>query len=72
VNAPYRGGELVTKPLVFQGRQLVLNFATSAAGGLRVELQDREGRPLPGFGLADAVEQVGDDVERWSVNVASR
>jgi hypothetical protein len=64
VNTPYRGGELVTKPLVFQGRQLVINFATSAAGGLRVELQDAQAKPLPGFGLADAVEQVGDDIER--------
>ncbi len=64
VNAPYVGGELVTKPLVFQGRQLAINFATSAAGGLRVELQDTEGKPLPGFGLEDAVEQIGDDIER--------
>jgi hypothetical protein len=64
VNASYRGGELVTKPLVFQGRNLVINFATSAAGGLRVELRDAESKPLPGFGLGDAVEQVGDDIER--------
>ena len=64
VNAPYRGGEMVTKPLVFQGHQLAINFATSAAGGLRVELQDAAGKPLSGYGLGDAVEQVGDDIER--------
>jgi hypothetical protein len=64
VNAPYRGGELVTKPLVFQGHQLAINFATSAAGSLRVELQDAAGKPLPGYGVEDAVEQIGDDIER--------
>jgi len=64
VNARYRGGELVTKPLVFRGHQLTINFATSAAGSLRVELQDAAGKPLPGYGLEDAVEQAGDDIGR--------
>ncbi len=64
VNAPYRGGEMITRPLLFTGRELVLNFATSAAGGIRVEIQDPSGRPLPGFTLADAVEQIGNEIER--------
>ena len=46
-------GELATKPLVFRGKELTLNFATSAAGHVRVELQDAGGRPLPGFTLAE-------------------
>lgn len=36
-------GELITKPFTFQGKKLELNFATSAAGHLRVELQDESG-----------------------------
>lgn len=64
VNAPYRGGEFVTKPVTFEGRELVVNFSTGAAGGMRVELQDPAGQPLPGFALDDAVEQVGDEIER--------
>ena len=36
--APMRGGELITKPIAFRGNTLTLNFATSAAGSLRVEL----------------------------------
>ena len=32
-HADYGGGELVTRPLVFAGNRLTLNFATSAAGG---------------------------------------
>jgi len=64
VNAPYRGGELLTKPLKFAGRELVINFATSAAGSVKVEVQDANGKPLPGFTLADAREQIGDEIER--------
>ena len=32
-------GELVTKPLLFDGDKLVVNYSTSAAGSLRVEIQ---------------------------------
>ena len=45
---PMSGGELVTKPLTFEGDRLRLNFSTSAASR-RVELQDQGGRPIPGF-----------------------
>ncbi len=59
-HAPMSGGELVTRPLIFQGRRLTLNFATSAAGSIRVEMQDAAGRPIPGFRLADSEEIFGD------------
>jgi hypothetical protein len=68
-HAPLSGGELVTKPLVFEGSQLVLNFATSAAGAVRVEIQDPEGKPIPGFALDEFPEIYGDSIERtvrWS------
>jgi hypothetical protein len=64
VNAPYRGGEFTTKPLTFTGSKLTMNFATGATGGVKVEIQDAQGKPLPGFTLEDAVEQVGDEIER--------
>lgn len=64
VQAPMSGGELVTKPVRFTGRQLQLNFSTSAAGSVRVELQDEAGRPLPGFSLEDCPPIFGDSVER--------
>ncbi len=64
VQAPYAGGELLTKPLTFQGKQLAINFATSAAGSLRVELQDADGTPLPGYTLADTQEQIGNEIDR--------
>jgi len=64
VTAPLSGGELVTKPLQFQGSQLAINFSTSAAGSIRVEIQEADGRPVPGFTLADCHEQFGDELDR--------
>jgi hypothetical protein len=67
-SAPYSGGELVTKPIIFQGTALVINYSTSAAGGVRVEIQDLDGKPVPGFRLVDSRELFGDSVEqevRW-------
>lgn len=56
-------GEIVTKPLVFSGNELIVNYSTSAAGSLRVELQDADGATLPGFGLEDSLVSVGDAIE---------
>ncbi len=64
VSAGWNGGTLLTKPLVFDGSQLDLNFSTSAAGGLRVELQDENGAPIPGFSLADCPTYFGDSTAR--------
>jgi len=64
VNAPFSGGEMVTKPLLFAGRELEINYSTSAAGSLRVEIQDVEGKPIPGFMVDECIEIVGDQIER--------
>lgn len=64
IRAPMSGGELITKPLTFTGSQLSLNFATSAAGGIQVELQDASGKPLSGFALADSEPLFGDTIDR--------
>jgi beta-1,4-mannooligosaccharide phosphorylase len=64
VNAPWEGGELVTKPLRFTGSQLEINCSTSAGGVLRVEIQDVKGQPIPGFTLDDCPQIVGDQIAR--------
>ena len=65
LNAPLSGGEMVTKPLSFKGRDLELNFSASAAGSVRVEiLHAQVDTAIEGFGLADCVEILGDDLER--------
>ena len=68
VNAPHSGGSLLTKPLRISGEELQMNYATSAAGSVRVEIQDLDGSPLPGFALADSPEHIGDEIDgvvRW-------
>jgi hypothetical protein len=63
-HAPMSGGELVTRPISFVESKLALNFATSAAGSIRIELQDENGKPLPGFVLDDCPPIFGDTVDR--------
>ena len=64
VSAGYAGGELVTKPFIVEGARLVLNYSTSAAGGIRVEIQTPEGDAIPGYTLLECPVIVGDSVER--------
>ena len=64
VHADYNGGELLTKPLIFSGSRLDLNFSTSAVGSIRVEIQDTNGHPIPGFAAADCVEVIGNEINR--------
>ncbi|MSU51239.1 MAG: hypothetical protein EXS37_19485 [Opitutus sp.] len=63
MHAPARTGEFTTRPVTFTGRQLVLNYATSAAGSLQVEVQDEAGRPLPGFAITDLPPLYGDELD---------
>ena len=44
--------------------KLLLNYATSAAGTIRCELQDAAGAPIPGFTLEDCDPIYGDHIER--------
>ena len=55
---------MLTKPLTFTGKELEINYRTSAAGSVRVELQDAAGKPLPGYTLDDCPEIIGDEIER--------
>jgi hypothetical protein len=64
VNAPMAGGDLITKPFRFQGKELSINFSTSAFGSIRVEIQDINGKPLPGFSLNDCLPVFGDTIDR--------
>ncbi|MDB6092753.1 MAG: hypothetical protein JWM32_315 [Verrucomicrobia bacterium] len=64
VHAKQKPGEFVTPAFIFSGRTLSLNFATAAAGSLRVEVQDAAGQALPGYALADCDELFGDTLNR--------
>lgn len=63
LRASLKGGEVTTKSLIFQGDTLFINFSTSAAGSLKVEIQDETGKPMKGFTLTDSPEIYGDKIE---------
>ena len=60
-NAPYRGGDILTKPLTVSGDEMSLNFATSALGGITVSVCDENGDVLDGY---TSYTIFGDTVDR--------
>lgn len=56
-------GEWTSKPLRFSGSHLTLNHVTGADGGIRVELQQVDGTPIPGRSLEDALPLTGDQLD---------
>ncbi len=64
VNAPWAGGEMLTKPFFFTGKELEINYRTSAPGFVRVEIQDAIGNPIAGYTLGDCQEIIGDEISR--------
>ena len=68
IHADYGGGSFLTRSFTFAGRELALNYSTSAAGSIRVEVQDELSRPVGGRTLEDCPEIYGDRIEqvvRW-------
>ena len=64
VHAGWKGGTLETRPIIFDGNRLSLNFSTGAAGSIRVEIRDAAGEPITGFHMADCHEVFGDSTNR--------
>lgn len=63
LHAPTAGGELLTKPVCFEGGRLLLNGRTARQGQVRVEVQDADGKPIPGLTLADCQPWQGDQID---------
>lgn len=69
IHAGREAGTVITRPLIFAGKQLCLNYLTSAAGKVLVEIQDSAGAALPGWTLADCAPLTGDGFDqpvKWS------
>ena len=62
LRAGAKPGKALTRPFVAAGERLCLNFATSAAGTVKVEVLTAEGRPVPGFSGRSAPRLFGDSV----------
>ena len=60
---------MISRTLRFTGSELVINYSTSAAGSLQVEIQDASASPIAGFTAAECTRIIGDEIERvvsWS------
>ena len=64
VRAGYTGGEFTTKPFLFDGKALEINYSTSAVGFVKIEIQDIEGNPIPGYSMQESNELFGDQVDK--------
>lgn len=64
IQAPYEGGEFLTPFFTFTGSRLSLNYATSAAGSIRVEVQDAAGQPIKYFKAQDCNPLIGNETNR--------
>ena len=60
----YSGGEMTTKPFTFKGAELHLNYSTSAAGEIKVEVLDASGKVIPGFSSEDCSIVIGNEIDR--------
>lgn len=64
LHAGCQGGTMTTRPVRFSGEKLVLNYWTSAAGRIQVDLLDEAGKPLPGYAAADCDKIIGNEIKR--------
>ncbi|HRO46525.1 hypothetical protein [Agriterribacter sp.] len=64
LKADFKGGDVVTKPFLFTGKELEINYSTSAAGYVRVEFLDEKGKPVPGYTFKDSQEIIGNEIKR--------
>ena len=62
--AGYVGGVVITKPIKFSGTKLEINYSTSAAGEIRIELLDERDDVIPGYSKEDCDSIVGDEISR--------
>lgn len=71
--APLTGGEFITKPFIFDGKKLIINFSTSAAGSIKFEFQDENGKVVPGYSIEDCEDMFGDFIEgvvKWKNGIS--
>jgi hypothetical protein len=67
IYAPPTGGEVVTKPIRFQGSKLVLNYTAAPTGYVAVEVQNDEGYPIKAFVLSQCRKLNGNSISETVV-----
>lgn len=71
VSAGPEGGEILTKPVIFTGKEMVINYKANEGGSVRVEILNENGRVLKDFSLEDCEPLTGDSTKalvKWKGN----
>ncbi|MCH1502361.1 MAG: hypothetical protein L7V86_02145, partial [Verrucomicrobiales bacterium] len=63
--AQTKPGELITKPLIFIGDNLTVNYDSQLgnAGSIRVEILDAQRHPIPGFTIQESTPLSTDEID---------
>ena len=64
IRTPLAGGEIWTRPLLFHGQSLQINYTTSGAGSVRAEVFDTDRTPVKGHPIRVAIRPVGDAIDQ--------
>jgi len=64
LHADYNSGEMTTKPLIFNGSHMIINFSTSAGGQLLVELLDIQGNVIHEYSSDACIPIIGNEIYR--------
>lgn len=64
IRAGYEGGQMITKPFIFHREHLQINFATSAAGEIKVELLNDKDKIIEGFSHDDCQVLIGNEINK--------
>lgn len=71
LHANYQPGEMITKPFKFSGKEMEINFSTSAAGEIHIVFEDENGSPINGYSLQNAKPIIGNEIKKivsWDGN----
>ena len=64
ITAPMKGGKLTTKLIQFSGRNLSINYSSSARGGIRVGILGADGNYISGYEIENCPWIYGDSLNR--------
>ncbi|MCX8065808.1 MAG: hypothetical protein N3G21_11665 [Candidatus Hydrogenedentes bacterium] len=64
ISAGFNEGYIYTKPFRFSGKQISLNFATSATGYVLIEIQDEKGNTILPFSYENCIPLKGNKIEK--------
>ena len=64
IRAGRKGGTFTTKPFIFKGRMLTVNFQTAIGGTIDIEILNADGDPYVGFEAEDCWTLYGNHVDQ--------